>query len=113
MEMGKHCLCLNSPLIPQGTRGQASWTLSRPLALLRGAVSSFPQLLAPHPILSVCPTPLQGYFHITTAAMDSALDLLSQGAGYSLLRAVRHREAWNQALAFPGSASLYFNLGSP
>lgn len=57
--------------------------------------------------------PLQGYFHITTAAMDSALDLLSLGAGYSLLRAVRHGEAWNQALAFPGSASLYFNLGSP
>lgn len=50
---------------------------------------------------------------MTTAAVESALDLLSQEAGYSLLRAVRQGEVWNQALAFPGSASLYFNVGNP
>ena len=48
---------------------------------------------------------------MTTAAVESALDLLSQGAGYSLLRAVRQREVWNQALAFPGSASCILTWG--
>lgn len=114
MEMGEHCLCLNSLPIPQGSCGQASWTLSKPLALLRGAVSSFPQLLVPHPIPSVwLYSHYREYFHMTTAAVESALDLLSQEAGYSLLRAVRQGEVWNQALAFPGSASLYFNVGNP
>lgn len=119
MEMGKYCLCLDSPPVPSANSWPSfSDSLRTPSTASWGCFlfSSTPG--PPHPpprlfLLRLLYSHSIESSQITTAAMEPAFGLLSQGASYSLLRAVKKGEAWNQAVSLPGSISVYFNVGSP